>query len=120
MKKVKWFSFTLLLCILFSLSLSNVVIAQKKEVKKCAYPGSPINWILRYCASLEKTGDEITLQNGKCFQSSLTDIKSTNDPCKDKERYKKFFCGLSVNKKHHKTIDDCMKDTSVRPFFAGE
>ena len=95
------------------------VAHEKHEFEPCPYPADPINWILRYCAFENHTGDEIALQNSKCFEKAQPDLAKGNS-CLIKEKYKLKYCEAVVkNNKTHKTAQSCLEDPSVKPFFAG-
>ncbi len=86
----------------------------------CLYPADPLNWVAQYCSIVESTDDEIVIQASKCFQSASGDLSKKSDSCKIKEKYKTKICKekLKVDKKV-KTIEECLKDPKVLPFFAG-
>ncbi|MCH2533059.1 MAG: hypothetical protein MK008_01300 [Bdellovibrionales bacterium] len=88
--------------------------------KSCPYPAEPINWIMRYCAFKNKTGDEIIIQKSNCFLSAENDLKS-KDTCKIKEKYKRLFCQerLNIDSKY-KSEKNCIIDKSIKPYLIGE
>jgi hypothetical protein len=96
------------------------VAANKQILEPCPYPAAPINWILRYSAFENQTGDEIVLQKSECFEKAQTDLNSKDNSCQIKEKYKLKYCEAVV-KKHrtHQTVKLCLEDHSVKPFFAG-
>ncbi len=91
-----------------------------QELNTCPYPADPINWVLRYCAFENQTGDEIVLQESKCFEKAQTDLNSKDSACQIKEKYKLKYCETVVKKyRTHKTVKLCLEDNSVKPYFAG-
>lgn len=87
---------------------------------RCSYPAEPINWIMRYCAFVSETGDEIAIQQSNCFKAAAPDLDKKNDKCKINEKYKTKYCSeLIRNAKKHKSMTDCLKDETIEPFFAG-
>lgn len=85
----------------------------------CPYPAESINWVMRYCAFKAATDDEVVIQNSPCFKSAAKDLEQ-KDSCNIKEKYKSMFCTerIKIDKKY-KSVQDCLRDTSVLPFFAG-
>ena len=74
---------------------------------------------MRYCANVVGTGDEITIQESSCYKSSEIDEKS-KDTCATNKKYKTLICNkFHMQNKKYKTIDNCLKDASIEPFFAG-
>jgi len=87
--------------------------------RECPYPADPINWIMRYCAYKLETGDEIAIQDSPCFKDANKDSKNKNS-CEIKKKYKMKFCTESFkDNQKYKNAQDCLKDPSVEPFFAG-
>jgi len=87
--------------------------------KECPYPADPINWIMRYCAYITETGDEIAIQDSKCFKDADKESDSA-ESCDVKKKYKTKYCTASMKKiKKYKTLQECLQDTSIEPFFAG-
>lgn len=97
--------------------------APKKPVSKkapCPIPASPMNWIMKYCAIHDETGDEIAIQDGACFKGAEADLKN-KDECAVNLKYKTKTCELMIKRKdiENASIADCVKDPKVGPFFAG-
>jgi hypothetical protein len=96
------------------------VVHENQEHDTCLYPADPVNWILRYCAFENGTGDEIALQKSECFKNALPDLNSKGNSCQIKKKYKLKYCEAVVKKhKTHKTAQLCLEDNSIKPFFAG-
>lgn len=96
------------------------VAHENHELEPCPYPAAPINWILRYCAFANQTGDEIVLQQSECLENAQPDLSSKGMSCQIKEKYKLKYCQEVVEKhKTHKTAESCLEDPSIKPFFAG-
>ncbi|WP_141733804.1 hypothetical protein [Oligoflexus tunisiensis] len=111
----------LLLIVLPAGALANgTPVPKRTSVPTCPYPGAPINWILAYCAREMNTGDEIALQNSPCFQKAEKDL-SQKDECAINKKYKTKVCRdlAAKDAKHHSSIQDCLKDQKVEPFYAG-
>ncbi len=89
------------------------------NAKDCKYPNDPINWVLRYCGDVIQTDDEITIQDSACFKATRKDLED-KDKCKIKEKYKLWLCEKFLMKnKRYKSIQDCLNDNEVKPFFPG-
>lgn len=103
-----------LICLFLILS-PLIIFAQS-----CPYPAEPVNWIMRYCAFKNKTGDEIIIQKSDCFLSAEKDLKS-KDTCKIKEKYKRLFCQerIKIDSKY-KSEKNCIIDKSIKPYLSGE
>ena len=99
----------------------NLPTGESLKPKACLYPEDPINWIMAYCASEVGTDDEIALQESSCFKKAEADLKQKNE-CGIKAKYKKMLCSNLIRKKlaSKDKIDSCLKDESIKPFFAGE
>ena len=98
----------------------RAVVHENQEAEPCPYPAEPINWILRYCAFANQTGDEIALQQSECFANAQPDLNSKGISCQIKEKYKLKYCEAIVEKhRTHKTALLCLEDSSIKPFFAG-
>ena len=101
------------------ITLILTVFLSQVSASACPYPGDPLNWILRYCAFISETDDEIVIQNSSCFEKAENDLKNKNE-CATKENYKTKVCKIiSKNSKKYKTTRDCLQDNEVKPFFAG-
>lgn len=95
------------------------VVHENQELDPCPYPADPVNWVLRSCAFENQTGDEIVLQESECFKKAQPDLTKKHS-CQIKEKYKLKYCKAVVEKhKTHKTVQLCLEDPSVKPFFAG-
>jgi hypothetical protein len=96
----------------------------KSETTKehaCAYPANSINWILAYCAYEIGTGDEITLQDSSCFKKAAGDLNQ-KDECKINGKYKKKLCELRLKSTvapYSGSVEKCLQDKEIIPFFAG-
>ncbi len=92
----------------------------KKNLKSCVLNAEPINWIMRYCAYLLETGDEIAIQESKCFLNAEKDISPQAIECEVKKKYKKKYCEALVASQYKYThVDECMLDLTIEAFFAG-
>jgi len=93
----------------------------RSKLQSCPYPAEPINWVSAYCSYLVGTDDEIAIQESKCFTNAEPDLKST-DQCSINKKYKTKICDFLIKHKHadYKSVDACLKDKGIRPFFAGE
>lgn len=90
------------------------------SAKPCPYPADPINWILKYCAGEAQTDDEIAIQDSACFKKAEVDLNSKNE-CAIKEKYKKKICDSVLKSgKRYKSLQLCLSDKKIEPFFAGE
>lgn len=108
--------------LIFILFASSAIFAKptNAESGKCLYPGSPINWVMKYCSLIAETDDEIAIQESKCFKDALKDI-SANDECATNMKYKIKTCEriLKSGAQQYKTVDDCVKNSGVKPFIVG-
>ncbi len=110
----------------FFLSLNSPIWAEVKKITgepvfaQCLYPAHSINWILAYCGFVSGTDDEIAIQDSECFKKSEVDLKDKNE-CAVKKKYKMKKCELLIQKRYsnHKSIDECLEDEAVKPYFAG-
>jgi len=93
----------------------------RSKSRSCPYPADPINWVLGYCGYVVGTDDEITIQESKCFKNADADLKS-KDECSINKKYKTKTCEFIIKQKYadYKSVDACLKDKKVKPFFAGE
>ena len=93
----------------------------RSKAQSCPYPADPINWVAAYCGYVVETDDEIVIQQSKCFKDAETDLKN-NDECSIKKKYKTKTCEFLITHKYasYKSVDACLKDKKVKPFFAGE
>lgn len=92
-----------------------------KVASDCPYPAHPMNWIMAYCAFIAETDDEIAIQDSACFKKASSELKNLKNECATKKKYKAKKCELLIKEKvvAHKTVEECLKDESIRPFFAG-
>ncbi len=102
------------------LAKSSTGSSSKAKVEACTYPGSPINWIVGYCAYIAETDDEIAIQESNCFKQAVPDLK-VKDECSIIKKYKTKSCEYAIKQKMIKalTIVDCLKGTEIKPFVAG-
>jgi hypothetical protein len=93
----------------------------RSKSQSCPYPADPINWVVGYCGYVIGTDDEIVIQESKCFKDAEADLKN-NDACSIKKKYKTRTCQFLITHKYasYKSVDACLKDKEVKPFFAGE
>lgn len=75
---------------------------------------------MAYCSLVVATDDEIAIQESKCFKDAEPDLKN-HDECSIKKKYKTKTCKILITDKHarYKSVDACLKDKEVKPFFAG-
>jgi hypothetical protein len=85
----------------------------------CAIPKKPINWILRYCAMVSETDDEVVIQDSPCFKAAAADINAA-EPCKIKEKYKAKICKeFMMEAKNYKSLSDCLARDRTDPYVSG-
>ncbi len=86
----------------------------------CPYPANALDWIVYYCGFVAGTDDEVVIQEGSCFKTARGDLKR-KDECVVKEKYKTKTCEILVKNQYvtHKTVADCLKDSSIIPFLEG-
>ncbi len=85
----------------------------------CKYPKKPINWILRYCAMVSETDDEVVIQDSECFKEAKKDLDST-DTCGVKEKYKRKICEqfmMEIGK--YQSVNDCLLHDKTAPYVSG-
>jgi len=97
-----------------------VASIKNSKAPPCPYPAEPINWISKYCGFVAGTDDEIAIMDSKCMKDAQSDLKS-KDECNINKKYKTKTCEILIKNKYskHKSINDCLKDSAVEPFFAG-
>ena len=99
--------------------LTNDAAGESKPTKVCPYPESPINWVMKYCAYIAETDDEIAIQESQCFKAAAGDL-GNKDECAVKKKYKTMACEqIKKLGGKHRSIADCVADTKVAPFLAG-
>ncbi|MCX6117564.1 MAG: hypothetical protein NT027_08490 [Proteobacteria bacterium] len=103
-----------LITVLGSSLLSHTGLSQSA----CAYPGEPVNWIMKYCAGVEETHDEIVIQDSKGFKQHQKDVFGKNK-CAINKKFKEKVCKHILKLEGYKSIDECLRDSKVAPFFAG-
>ncbi len=79
---------------------------------------------MKYCAYVAETDDEVAIQDSKCFKDASADVADP-DKCEIKRKYKDKLCleitkGARGEKKAYFSVDSCVADKSIKPFFAGE
>jgi len=93
----------------------------RSKSQPCPYPAAPINWVLAYCGYGSGTDDEEVIQQSKCFKDAETDLRN-HDECSVKKKYKTKMCEFLITHKYasYKSVNACLKDKTIKPFFAGE
>lgn len=94
---------------------------KRTQLHSCPYPAKPINWVSAYCSYVVGTDDEIAIQQSECFKNAEADLKN-KDECSINRKYKTKTCEFLIKEKHadYKSVDACLKDKEIKPFFAGE
>ncbi len=101
------------------LALAFTCLLTTAHAAECPYAAKPVNWILRYCAMVVGTDDEIEIQKSACFKTAGKDINAA-DACAMKERYKTRICEeFMMESKKYRSVSACLGDGEVKEFISG-